>query len=80
MKNKRVTIYIKPEDWKKVRVESVERGVSLGEYLMGFWGGEKKPAKELVESPVVIPVEREVEKSEVIEDWRMRIKPMPKGV
>ena len=59
------------------RLGRIEGKIDL---LLNLRAEGMKPTKELVESPVVIPVEREVEKSEVIEAWRMRIKPMPKGV
>ena len=82
MKNKRVAIYIRADEWKVIRVESVKAGKSLGEYLMGFWRVGKiriKPDKLLEEG-----IEKaKVEKVEAVDEdaWRVNIRPiLKKGV
>ena len=77
MKNKRVTIYIKPEDWKKVRVESVKAGVSLGDYLMGYWRESQGKSVPVERVSAESKIEKVVEREEIA-DWRSRIKAIPK--
>jgi hypothetical protein len=43
-KKKRVTIYVRVSEWRDIRKAAIDRGVSAGEFLLGFYRDSKAGA------------------------------------